>query len=1036
MIQIFTFGGFRIVGSGRDADLRNTKSQALAVYLAGHPGQSFARSTLVDLLWPELPEASARNNLSKALGELRAIFPEGALQADRASVTLQADPGWSLDKLEFAAEIRLADQADPAGAVHHLERAAAAYRGEFLKGLALKDCPSLESWLLVQREDLMLRAREVSQQLADIYLAEKRFKKAMEHARRQLSLDSWHEAAYRQLMHALVGLGRRGDALAAYERCKETLRDELGAAPERETRALYEKIRAGETPAEPAGRGHEADGLKVRLPKQLLPLVGRQAELSALARDLADPGCRLITLTGPGGVGKTSLALEAAWQAANDFADGVCFVPLSQFEKGEEDLESLLVASIAAAVELRFSGTVAPRLQLERFLRERKMLLVLDNFEHLMAPTGAARPESGPAYLAGLMEQAPGLKLVVTSREVFGLPFEHVFELTGLPVPGDDPGPDADQFSSVRLFAEHARRTDRHFRLVPDNLPDIARICGLVDGYPLGIILAARWINHLPPSDIAAAIRRDLDFLAAEQPQVHARHQSLRATFAYSWRMLTGEEQQTLAQLSVFQGSFSRKAAVEITGAPLGVLIRLQGKSLLRQIAQGIYGLHQLLRQFAAERLEDLPAVDIPGLKRRFCEHYLRLLVGQAEGFNQAWTGRALKEIGSNLSNIQKAWRWSLEAGYSDLVLETLQPLYQYFRLLGLFHDAQRELRRAVDDYQARFDAGDTSISNLRAVLGGAMLRLGRIAWLLADTGEASRLITGGLAHLEESRDQRDLPRAYAYLSEVSLQAGEHLLAAGQLENALTLYRVSGDANGTATALHTKAIRAGEAGRPEEADRIFNESIALSRSSGNRRMAGRGMHDWGMTLVRRGSFEKAAELFAGSLAIARELDLEMPVGFNQTMLARTDRAAGRLEDARVRLAESLQILSGSGYAAYTIRAFNLMGEVLAVMDRREEARAVLIKARALLHDMQPPFLAAYEYLVLDFLLASAHLAFAEGEEGQSGHQSRLVLALEGEHTDLSIRARRLFERTGAGSDEGLKSAAAVDFTGLLDEVRL
>ncbi|MGD2078792.1 MAG: tetratricopeptide repeat protein, partial [Chloroflexota bacterium] len=823
-----------------------------------------------------------------------------------------------------------------------------------------------------------------------------------------LVFDPWHEEGHRQLMRALDGMGLRSDALAQYERCRQILRSELGVEPEWATRALYEQIKEGRARTDSESLPVTARSAVLRLPRRLLPLEGRDGESDELRADIARPDCRMITLVGAGGVGKTSLALDVAWQVARDFDHGACFVPLESLQApAGEDLQQKLVAAIGGALELTFSGIEAIHQQLYRYLSDKEMLLLLDNFEHLMAvPDGWPTPNIA-AFLVDLMESAPGVKILITSRERFGIPAEHVLTLAGLDVPDLHIGLAAlMDYSSVRLFVEQAGRIRRDFELTPKNGPAVAEICRLVEGLPLAIELAARWVSHFTCSEIASAIRENLNFLAAESPQVIERHQSIRATFSYSWRMLTADEQQMLARLSIILGHFSREAALTITQGSLGTLVRLQGKSLLRQEKPGHYSLHELLRQFAVEHLADEPSDEINHLRRRYCTYYLEELASQGEGFNQAWTGEAIQEISGNISNIRSAWTWALDLEYFDLVNQALQPLYHYYRIQGLFHEAERLFSRAVSHFRALLDQKQDD-RQLEGLLGRSLLRQGRLAWILADIQRAARLLHEGLDHLQQAGTQVDLARGYSYLGEQALNLGRFSEARLLLDKALILYRQEGDNNGIAFTLELQGVNASLTGQFGEANRFFEEGINMSRSGGNRRLVGRGLHDWGMILLEQGKIDQAARLFKESLAVAKELDLAMAIAFNQSLLARTDRHFGHNERARRRLVSSLTRLEGSGYAIYTIKALNMHGEVLAILEQPDDARRSLEDALAQLGLLQPTVLATFRYLALDFLLAAAYLFAAMGRDQAADHYLCLVLENTSRESDIGLRARQL-----------------------------
>ncbi|HVO70443.1 MAG TPA: helix-turn-helix domain-containing protein, partial [Aggregatilineaceae bacterium] len=324
------------------------------------------------------------------------------------------------------------------------------------------------------------------------------------------------------------------------------------------------------------------------LPSQPTTFVGRSRELADIRQRLDDPDCRLLTLVGPGGIGKTSLAVEAAHQHSANFAHGAHFVSLALVDSADS-----LVFAIGNALEFSFSGPEASVVQLRNYLSDRTLLLLLDNFEHLL---------DAVPLLVDLLAGAPDLKLLVTSRERLNLRGEWVLPIEGMDYPQALDHQQLESYSAVQLFVQSARRVQPGFSLQSDT-PDVLHICQLVEGMPLAIELAAAWVRLLPCSRIAERLASNLDFLVSPQRDVPERHRSLRAVFDKSWSLLSGIEQTALAKLSVFRGSFDLEAAEEVGGASLGLLADLVDKSMLRADGAGRYALHELLRQYAADQL-------------------------------------------------------------------------------------------------------------------------------------------------------------------------------------------------------------------------------------------------------------------------------------------------------------------------------------------------------------------------------------------------------------------------------------------------
>lgn len=387
------------------------------------------------------------------------------------------------------------------------------------------------------------------------------------------------------------------------------------------------------------------DAGSTNLPASRTSFVGRADELEAIDRLLEDPGCRLLTLLGPGGVGKTRLALEAAGHRLDRYQHGVHFVPLASVAS-PDFLAPAMADSLQFPVDPAHSGFSAQD-QLLDFLSERSTLLVLDNFEHLV---------EGSEFLSQVIEKAPRVEMMATSRERLGVQSEWVFDVEGLHVPGNGGGPAGD--GAIRLFAERARQADAAFSLGDDERPHAARICRLVYGMPLGIELAAAWVSILSCAEIADEIERNIGFLSTTARDVPERHRSVRAVFDQSWRLLSEDQRHVFEQLSVFRGSFTRDAAAAVAGADLRLLFELSAKSLVRRLDLGRYELHELLRQYAADKL----SLDAPGSEAAL-ERHARFYVGLLESRRSALLGprmaEARDELRSEVDNLRTAAEWA-----------------------------------------------------------------------------------------------------------------------------------------------------------------------------------------------------------------------------------------------------------------------------------------------------------------------------------------------------------------------------------------
>src|SRR5918994_5474850 len=714
-LRIAVLGKPRITREdGSPVELGSAKATALLLYLAT-TGERHSRSALAGLLWGDLPEEGARANLRLALTKLRRVADDN-LQVTRGHVAADPSSFW-LDRREFAAALAGGD-----GDLERVKAAVRLYRGDFLDDLVVRGAPELETWIEGEREHLRRLAVTGLARLADDAAARGDPAAGVEAARRMLSLDPLSEEAHRLLMGFLAAKDDRAAALAQFETCRHVLAEELGVDPSPETIRLTDRIRAGDLAPtrpdpgvpEPAPPGlGPPEGERSRVGNGVLPvvhtpdLIGREADLIGREADLArvvelveGEACRLLTLVGPGGVGKTRLCLAAAEGLAPRFADGAAVVALAGVEPDNpEQVPDLLAVTVAEALAVPLAARRPVRDLLKAWLAERRLLVVLDNLEHL---PGAA------SLFTDLLAGAPGLKLLATSRRRVGAGVEWVLDVPGL---GEGP--------AVELFAERARRVRAGFSLEEEG-PAVAAICRLVEGLPLAIELAADLARTLPCQVIADKLGSDLDVLQTTSAARPPRHRSMRAVIEASWRLLDGDQQRALARLSVFRGGFDPAAAEAVAGAEVAMLSALVERSLVDRAEGGRYGLHELLRQFAAERLE--AAGYAAATRRAHAAHYAGFLRSRHDRLADAFDAAVLAEVDPETGNLRAAWQELAEADGIDALAGLLEDLWLVHRRHGRFEEALGAIQRAL----AREDATPRQRARWHLWAGLAQYQLGR----------------------------------------------------------------------------------------------------------------------------------------------------------------------------------------------------------------------------------------------------------------------------------------------------------------------
>ncbi len=619
----------------------SAKAQALLFYLVV-TGRAHTRKALAGLLWGEMPEAQASKNLRNALSNLRSLVAPYLL-ITREDVAFNRNVPYWLDVQVFlealAGDIWRKD-------LSTLHNAVELYQGDFLEGFYVGQALAMEEWMLGRRSLLNGLMVQALQTLVVKHLEREENAAGIHYANRLLAIEPWREETHRHLMLLLARSRQRSAALAQYDICCKTLAAELGVEPMPETTALYKRIKAAAAPP------------PHNLPPQPTPIVGREAELAEIASYLNKPNAQLLTLVGMGGIGKTYLALQAAAHCIDPqanfemrFSDGVFFVPLVAVSPLGADQPSL-IAAMADVCKFSFQGPVHPQAQLLNYLREKDMLLILDNFDRLI---GDAR------QLVDILRLAPRCKLLVTSRVRLNLQEEWLLKVKGLDYPPtpDTPVEAAAACSAVTLFVQQARRVQSGFNLTAAETPEVIRICQLVEGAPLGIELAASWLRVLSCREIVAEIQKSLDFLTTSLQDMPERHRSLRAVFDYSWNLLSNEEQMIFRRLSVFRGGFIREAAAKILGVSLPLLAGLVDKSLLWRDATGRYEIHDVLRQYAEEKLQTDPA-EADQVCDAHCRYYAELMYEHREELKGGDMNVALTVLNVERENVRTAWNWAV----------------------------------------------------------------------------------------------------------------------------------------------------------------------------------------------------------------------------------------------------------------------------------------------------------------------------------------------------------------------------------------
>ena len=922
-IEIRFLGPPQLLRGGRPlAGWRSRKALALLAYLALHD-RPVVRATLAEMLWPDSDEARGRANLSWALNHVNSLLA-GCLAADRHALHFRRDDAHiSLDTIQFS---RLKVR----NTVEALEEAVALVQGDLLDGFALDGCPDFELWLVRERERWQRLAADAWSALIAHHRFNGNYDAAVTHARRLLAYIPWQESAHRHLMLLLALSGRRSAALAQYETCRRLLAEELGVAPSDETNALLTAIREDDQPrlaswssgveTSPAGLAAPRPTARPvapahNLPRQFTSFIGRERELAAIAARLAEPETSLITLTGPGGVGKTRLALAAAAAQLGRFADGVIFVPLAAVSTVDQ-----IAPAIAEALRFPFDGrpgAFSAEEQLLGWLANRQVLLVLDNFEHLT---------DGRDLLLRLLARSPLVKLLVTSRHHLNVQAETLLDLAGLPFPSSGNEAGADEYPAVRLLVDRAIRQRYDYELPPSDVPLAVSLCHMLAGYPLALELSAALLANESLSELAAQVATSLDALRSDMHDLPPRHLSLKAVFLHSWRLLTGEEQRVLASLVVFREGFTLPAFCAVSRADEPTLRALVQKSLVQAVAADRFDLHPLIAQYLRELLD---AGEHAAARTRHCHHILAFAEAESPRLLGEGQADALAQLHCEQANLLAAWQTAINQRDTVRIRSAMNALFRYWtrqsdfragveffdiaakalaatepalaaslrlRALGCIHwegYGQDHAEQALRDLATVHEAGDRHSLAMASLLAGRC-----VTYQAHSAGDIEReLLLAGQALFAEFQDDEGLTEIAILFGFLEQQQANHSESRRWYQLAAEALRRRGDRQRLAFVLFRHARMAFLADAFDEAGALAGESLTLHTELGDQRGVLHSQTTLGLVAFQQGRLDEAAAHFSESLELARYLGNHVRVANNLNNLGVIAETQGRFADA-------------------------------------------------------------------------------------------------------------------------------------------
>lgn len=878
LLKISTLGGLSIqLDQLAIEGFVSRKAEALLVYLACNRNEH-PREALAELFWADLPQERSLANLRNILFSLQQQLAP-YLIVNRKAIRIQPEANIWLDVRELERRIDEAERfwrstTTPLTwtAATQLETALALYQGDFLLGFPIREAPGFENWMLLEQERLRQRTITAFYRLAQHFAEKEVFTDAISQLNKLLQIESTWEDAHRQLMLLLARSGQMTAALNQYEVCRYLLKKELDVEPCKETTDLYTLILNGEieTPARPPVLEHN-------LPMPSTPFVDRPHELSQIREKLADPKCRLITLVGTGGIGKTRLALETGAGYMRSHNRGVCFVPLVSINSAAEIPEA-----IARGLKLPLTGDQAEKVVIHS-LYDKKMLLILDNFEHLM---------DGAEFVDKLVNNTQHLQILLTSRERLNLNEEWLIPVKGLPVPKTVAGIKPEDYGAVQLFVQRVRQIQPEFTL-EGHENAVIQICQLVEGLPLGIELASSWLRVMSCEQVVTHIERDINFLSTSLRNIPERHRNVRVLFDYSLSLLTENERLALMKLSVFRGEFTLEAAQAVANITLPILLSLIEKCLVNVEDGKFYHLHELLRRYITERLVET------GLAEATCQAHWNYYFGRITGRNKPdfkvdypniiaaleWADQntspdKLMQLAAQMVNhwlpagyYREGWYW-LNKAYqklqpdleSELRASVLHGLGQMSSRQGDYQEAYHYLQAAYPLYQ---QAGNQSkTGHTLTLIGYAQLNLGKF-------DEARQCHEQVLAIGRELDDKNLIISGLTHLGTLALQLCDWQTAQVYIKEALIMNKSLDNPLREASLLNNMGLIMSEMKDFASAKAYHEEAMAIFKAHRELPNAALTMGHLGGVLHDMGDHEQALRCFMESLKIFHEIGDKM-----------------------------------------------------------------------------------------------------------------------------------------------------------------
>lgn len=683
-------------------DFNSDQLLGLLGFLLVERAYEHSRESLIEMFWPDAPETSARNQLRISLFRIKQAFQDvldGEAFVIGSNRVTQVNPNCNpwVDVYQFQSVVeRYQDEFFNAGslsasAIYELDEALKLYKGEFLLDIKI-ETERFNNWLFYKREQYRQYASWANNRLLEFHEGNRNFERCLQYTRFGLIQDPWNEKLHQQHLRFLMSCNRTEQAFDHYRRLNQVFVKERGIELSEETIRLGQAIKEGSQSSAWKTQAPTAvltkSGTLTNFPP-VFSFIGRERELDEINRWILNPACRIISIIGPGGVGKTQLAIQSAMNSRDFFPEGIFYVPLSSLTTSR-----LFATNLAQILGVTSIGAKATQSLVLEALQNMRVLLVLDNVNQM---------STLEFFLRNIIERAPNVKLLITSRSRLNIADEWVFEIPGLEHPKSEEGlrwEDALKYSAIRLFDQHAQEHHHYQERTSNELNEVIRICQLVAGHPLAVSLAASWTSRISCTDIADAIERRLNEVQDQNLNLPRNQSYLRAVCDISWMMLNENERLAFEKLAIFAGGFKQEIAKQVVKATQEELSALRDQSFIERSSKtGRYYVHPLLREYASMRRLEENQTDPSAerdFRKRYCDYYLYFLFKRYLNILHESNHSHVYEIQYELPNIRQAWEEALYYELYEQINHALPALSMFYQRQSLLGEGLMELEPMI----------------------------------------------------------------------------------------------------------------------------------------------------------------------------------------------------------------------------------------------------------------------------------------------------------------------------------------------------